>query len=142
MDDLKHCGGCSRDRGRGDFHRDRSRPDGLQRRCKDCQSSPERRAGKLAAEAVRRERFPERIAESRRRQTLAKYGIGRVHFEALLIAQAGRCGGCGEPLTAPNIDHDHATGAVRGLLCSPCNLALGCAKDDPARLRGLLAYLG
>jgi len=40
-----------------------------------------------------------------------------------------------------NIDHCHDTGAVRGVLCKKCNLALGLANDDPKILSGLIAYL-
>lgn len=39
------------------------------------------------------------------------------------------------------IDHCHETGRVRGLLCKPCNLALGFVNDSPALLRGLANYL-
>ena len=46
----------------------------------------------------------------------------------LLIAQAGRCAICKSILTGyrePFLDHDHEAGNVRGLLCGPCNIALG-----------------
>lgn len=39
------------------------------------------------------------------------------------------------------VDHDHRTGEIRGLLCRPCNIALGHVYDDPTRLAGLIEYL-
>jgi hypothetical protein len=47
--------------------------------------------------------------------------------------------GCGRPAT--DLDHCHLTGAFRGWLCRQCNIALGMAKDQPALLRALAAYL-
>jgi hypothetical protein len=40
-----------------------------------------------------------------------------------------------------SVDHNHTTGAVRGLLCANCNLAIGYANDDPVVLRKAIAYL-
>jgi hypothetical protein len=40
------------------------------------------------------------------------------------------------------VDHDHRTGAVRGLLCVDCNVALGRFKDDIEAVRRAAEYLG
>lgn len=68
----------------------------------------------------------------------------------MVVAQDGRCAICREEETATArgrvrslaVDHDHETGAVRGLLCSRCNTALGLFRDNPALLLEAIAYLG
>ena len=47
------------------------------------------------------------------------------------------CGNTGKLV----VDHDHTTGAVRGMLCSSCNLGLGKFKDDPELLEYARIYL-
>lgn len=39
------------------------------------------------------------------------------------------------------LDHDHASGAVRGLLCSACNTGMGLLGDNPNLLRIAAQYL-
>jgi phage FluMu protein Com len=39
------------------------------------------------------------------------------------------------------VDHDHTTGAKRGILCRKCNVALGMLNDEVARIEGLATYL-
>ena len=74
----------------------------------------------------------------------ALYGMGIDEYRARLEAQGGRCAICGDEPDGGkrlHVDHDHASGVVRELLCRWCNYALGNAKDDPARLRAMASYL-
>lgn len=40
-----------------------------------------------------------------------------------------------------DVDHDHETGEIRGILCEYCNRALGMVKDDVAVLENMINYL-
>lgn len=65
---------------------------------------------------------------------------------ALHRSQNGKCAICLveiRPLGRTRaVDHCHATGTIRGMLCKNCNLGLGHFRDDPRRLIAALAYLG
>ncbi|MFD1277484.1 endonuclease VII domain-containing protein [Streptomyces kaempferi] len=72
------------------------------------------------------------------------YGITLVQYNEMLADQEHLCALCGEkPETdrRMHVDHDHATGKIRALLCHHCNLLLGNAKDSIERLRQAVAYL-
>lgn len=71
---------------------------------------------------------------------LRRYGLTRDEYFALVADHAGRCGICGEAASL-HIDHDHVSGRVRGLLCQPCNMGLGCFEDDPDLLGKAIAWL-
>jgi hypothetical protein len=79
----------------------------------------------------------------RRGQLKRLYGISPADYDALLAKQDGVCAICGKPSEETLcVDHCHATGTIRGLLCRKCNIALGCNEDDPATIITSLAYLG
>lgn len=74
-----------------------------------------------------------------------EYGISSEQWEALLKKQNNSCAICGGPPTAPKhrltVDHDHATGRVRGLLCGHCNKGLGSFMDKIENLEKAVGYL-
>jgi hypothetical protein len=79
----------------------------------------------------------------RRGQLKRLYGISPADYDALLAKQDGVCAICGKPSEETLcVDHCHATGTIRGLLCRKCNTGLGCYEDDPAAMITSLAYLG
>jgi hypothetical protein len=84
-----------------------------------------------------------RSPEANRIHTLAVYGLTVAEYDALLEAQGGGCAICGRPPGRKrlHVDHDHETDAIRGLLCSPCNRAIGLLRDDPEVARRAAEYL-
>ena len=78
--------------------------------------------------------------------SLSKYGLSESDRTALWEGQGERCASCGDPEPEDSqrrfhIDHDHETGAVRGILCHGCNVSLGHLRDDPERIRALADYI-
>ena len=80
-------------------------------------------------------------------QMTRNYGIGLDEYNTMFTNQQGKCAICsGEPPKNQhkkrlNIDHCHATGKVRGLLCDACNRAIGLLKDSPDLLNKAISYL-
>jgi hypothetical protein len=73
-----------------------------------------------------------------------KYGLTIEEYDAMLAAQGGGCFICGRPPRddiSLHVDHDHSTGAVRGILCFCCNNALADFQEDPALLGKAVTYL-
>jgi len=81
------------------------------------------------------------------------YGITVEDYNRILAEQGGACALCRS--TTPengnrkykrrvrsvfDVDHDHKTGKVRGLLCTRCNRLVGLANDDPNTARRLVEY--
>jgi hypothetical protein len=90
--------------------------------------------------------FPEEVARNAWRCLLRRqYGVTEEWYNLKLIEQDYCCAICGTKSTGKrshfDIDHDHATGVNRGLLCSPCNTGIGHFKEDPGKLRKAIEYL-
>lgn len=68
------------------------------------------------------------------------YGLSLDGYNSMHEAQGGCCAIC-DNKTVLFVDHDHSTGAVRKLLCSNCNFAIGHLGDDVERVMSAAAYL-
>lgn len=103
------------------------------------------------------ELFKQMKRENERRYKLKKYyGITEEGYNSMYMSQGGLCASCGRAeksnvggpgnkgkqiIRNLSVDHNHSTGAIRGLLCTGCNAALGFVDDDPIFVQKLLNYL-
>jgi hypothetical protein len=92
-----------------------------------------------------RKRRPRNVRDTELKKN---YGIGLSDWEQMHAAQGGVCAICKQCENEKSfryanlaVDHCHATGKVRGLLCNSCNRAIGFLQDDPERARRLAEYL-
>ena|SRR3990167_5854142 len=92
-----------------------------------------------------RKRYPKyrkRHKVHARRYQLALYGLTLKGYAHLYKIQKGRCAVCSKKQKRNFcVDHHHASGKVRGLLCGPCNQGLGLLKDNPKILAKAKSYL-
>src|SRR6266404_271849 len=123
----KRCSRCFRYRQLSDFSRDVKRSDGVYPQCMECNRA-------------RRKSLRVDLRTNIRRD----YDISLEQFDAMLELQAGLCAICSQPMQPgkhTHIDHDHATGNVRSLLCGLCNKGLGHFRDDQALCQAAAQYL-
>lgn len=86
----------------------------------------------------------ERSANAHGRALEARYGITREDYWNLHAYQGGVCYICIRATGKTRrltVDHDHATGLVRGLLCRPCNTLLGHLRDSIEAAERIVSYL-
>lgn len=135
---TQQCDECRVEKPLSEYHKCRNRKSGVKGKCKPCTSKYMRERQKRLP--------PVPYGRGRDKHLRQRYGISHAEYDVLLQAQGGGCAICGS--TEPgkgfkhfHVDHDHATGQVRGLLCAPCNQALGLFREDSSVLQQAVAYL-
>lgn len=113
------------------FHRQPSGRNGRHAYCKAC-------ANAVQKASRTRNYTPE---QKRKWHLSTRYGITPEQVDAMHAEQSGNCALCVEPLGRFHVDHCHATGRVRGLLCHRCNIRIG-GWDDAAWRANAMRYLG
>lgn len=92
---------------------------------------------------VRRARQRERV---RSWHYQAHYGLTEAAKRELEAKQGNRCAICQTHFSEMDqrrvhVDHCHATGKIREILCHSCNQVLGQARDNISVLQGAIRYL-
>jgi len=95
---------------------------------------------------------PDRVYAKERRRRLKRYGLTIEDYDRMIIEQDGKCAMCRQPprerqtvdgrrYAQLDVDHNHSTQKVRGLLCYNCNAVLGQARDSVELLTAAINYL-
>jgi hypothetical protein len=100
---------------------------------------------KRAASNAYQKRHQPKIAVRRKGYFLKrKFGISEDAWNKRFRDQERKCAICKTSdfgKKGPQTDHCHSTGKVRGILCAPCNRALGVFKDNIELLQTAIKYL-
>jgi hypothetical protein len=135
---VKTCKNCKIDKDKSEFYPSPTKrdPQQVMAFCKVCH---------VARTRARHAADPQRHTELTVFARYRKLGLTREKFWEMWIAQDGLCAlpSCGVDLEQERgmVDHCHATGAIRGILCRQHNMALGLFADRPDVLREAAAYL-
>lgn len=143
---MKWCKLCDSTKEYAAFYKNRRTWNECSSYCKPCTDKYNRERAALCAEKY------ETTAKRRLRRWHVKreFGLTAEQYEAMVQGAQGLCAICKKPESTIkkngtvfelSVDHNHATGATRGLLCRKCNSALGHANDDPALLRAMADYI-
>ena len=124
----KRCPDCGKEKPLEEFPRHYATKTGRATYCKPCHNTRTRSSIKRLYGDTRHYHYRER------------FGIGADEVAQLIRDQNGLCAVCGEN-PAKEVDHDHRTGKVRGILCPSCNGGLGAFRDDPAIIERAILYL-
>lgn len=149
--EKKHCGRCKEIKVINEFYKSKQTKNGYSSWCKQCYKEYRTKWRNNNRERVRelnrkygkgRKRDPIKIKNSFLKK---KFGITVDYINNLTEKQNGICAIC---LKQPNgrwkslnLDHNHETGTLRGMLCISCNRVLGLVGDNIDTLQRAIVYL-
>ena|SRR5690606_10234711 len=125
---VKRCSSCHEYKGASNFYR--SSACGVQNRCIPCVKQRDKARPSRANDPRRADNYFRRT-----------YGITAAEKAEMLERQGGVCAICAVVPKRAVVDHDHESGAIRGILCDICNRALGLLKDSVEVLNSAAEYL-
>lgn len=154
---TKTCSTCKDTKDISLFGKNKYSKDKLTSNCLECKNKASREWDKRNSERKRKankewyhrvkSEQPDKFPLQRRRAKFKRvYGITLDEYDEMLKSQDYKCVTCGKEHNDTEqeklrVDHCHATGKVRGLLCHNCNISLGLIKEDIKVLDSLKAYV-
>lgn len=153
---MKTCNGCGKAKPLEEFHKRACTKDGLNHRCKVCVLAHRQEYNSATIDARRatgRRRYanhsPETRARRYRQSHASRYGLTLEQYDAMLAqADGAPCPICNTTMSITSkgpdracVDHCHASGQVRAMICNTCNVGLGMFRDQPELLRRAAEYL-
>jgi len=150
QEESKYCPDCDKTKNITEFYKNGK---SYMKRCKLCHNQKSRQWEKDNPDKNRARKvkwYKDNPGSKRANNLQQHYNATLADYDYLFKEQGGLCAACGQPETNLDkrtkqvknlhVDHCHKSEKIRALLCGGCNTALGHLKDDPARIRLLLAY--
>ena len=135
---MKVCTKCKTNKSKDEFYKDSRYENRRLAKCKKC----------IHIETtIWKKKNPDKCKETYKKSRLKRtYGLTMGGYEDILEKQGGGCAICGSKEHRGNggrfaVDHNHKTGAIRGLLCAYCNTGIGLFMDDSNTLMSAVRYV-
>jgi hypothetical protein len=125
---MKKCLRCGEDKPVREFTRRKSSADGFGSYCKSCRKTMNSGRSEIIESVSRHDHLTQR------------FGISAAEVNQMIEEQNGLCALC-QNKPAVQVDHEHGSGRVRGILCDGCNGGLGAFADRPDLLTRAIDYL-
>lgn len=146
---MKRCSKCEKFKPDYEFPKRANGERGLRSHCRKCISEYDKERNgtpemKAKMSAYSKQYIVQNVDKVKSAKLLNRYGISLEEFEKKLDSQNRKCAICGVQLDGnkrTHLDHDHATGKIRGILCWNCNGGLGNFSDNVERLQSAINYL-
>lgn len=152
------CKKCKKVKPLSRFSHDSSRPSGYFPWCMDCQAKGVRAGAWQNPEdelnghvcpmddtpirGHRNRRFCSNSCKDRASTLRNKYNLSPAQYRELIANTGGKCPICGDTPTSWQVDHNHSTGKVTGVVCIGCNVGvLAYSNHSIEYVKSLLAYL-
>lgn len=139
---MKQCCKCKETKPISEFYNYVKAKDGKQKTCIACQKAYSKSD---VCKKNRREYYKKNREAHISRNMQQWYGISLETYQEMLAEQDNRCAICKSENPGGkgrlHVDHCHATGKVRGLLCHYCNTMLGLSRESVENLSAAIEYL-